>query len=231
LTVAASLTACVLWALPPHALWPTLVVCGAGAALLWAGSAGQPVRQRFGVANQVTLLRAALVALLCGALGVSIDPSLHRALTAIAALAALLDAVDGWLARRHATESAFGARFDMETDALFILVLSLLVWQQGQAGPWVLVCGLLRYAFVAAAWVWPALNSPLPFSLRRKRIAALQMILLVAAFSPLFGLPTSAALAALAVLTLVVSFFIDLLWLVRARRRFAGLHLPPAFLG
>jgi phosphatidylglycerophosphate synthase len=103
----------------------------------------------------------------------------------------------------------------METDALFILVLSLLVWQQGKAGPWVLVCGLLRYAFVAAAWAWPALHRPLPFSLRRKRIAALQMILLVAAFSPLFGIPASEAIATVAVLTLVTSFFIDLLWLVR----------------
>lgn len=213
--MAASLAARLQWALPLHGLLLTLAICGAGAAVIWAGSAGHLARQRFGVANQVTLLRAALVALLCGALGVSIDPSLHGVLTVIAAVAAALDAVDGWLARRHATESPFGARFDMETDALFILVLSLLVWQLGKAGPWVLVCGLLRYAFVAAAWAWPALNRPLPFSLRRKRIAALQMILLVAAFSPLFGLPASLAMAALAVLTLVTSFLIDLLWLVR----------------
>ena len=44
--------------------------------------------------------------------------------------------------------SSFGARFDMETDALLILVLAALVWQHGKAGPWILAAGLMRYAFV-----------------------------------------------------------------------------------
>ena len=39
----------------------------------------------------------------------------------------------------------------METDAAFTLVLCALVLQAGQAGPWVLAAGLMRYAFVAAA--------------------------------------------------------------------------------
>ena len=63
---------------------------------------------------------------------------------------AALDGVDGWLARRDAQASSFGARFDMETDAAFILILSVLVWQHGKAGAWVLGCGLMRYVFVAA---------------------------------------------------------------------------------
>ena len=57
--------------------------------------------------------------------------------------------------------SAFGARFDMETDALLIQVLAILAWQYGKAGPWVLVSGLLRYLFVAAGWVWPWMREPL----------------------------------------------------------------------
>ena len=40
--------------------------------------------------------------------------------------------------------SAFGARFDMETDALLILALSVLVWRHAKAGAWVLASGLLR---------------------------------------------------------------------------------------
>ena len=69
----------------------------------------------------------------------------------VATLTALLDAVDGALARRSGLASDFGARFDMETDAAFTLVLCALVLQAGQAGPWVLAAGLMRYAFVAAA--------------------------------------------------------------------------------
>ena len=42
---------------------------------------------------------------------------------------ALLDLVDGWVARRTGTASPFGARFDLETDAALILVLSWLVWR------------------------------------------------------------------------------------------------------
>ena len=62
----------------------------------------------------------------------------------------LLDGVDGWLARRHRIASAFGARFDMEIDALLILALSVLAWRHEKAGAWVVASGLLRYAFVAA---------------------------------------------------------------------------------
>ena len=72
------------------------------------------------------------------------------------------DAADGALARRQGLASAFGARFDMETDAAFTLVLSALVWQAGQAGAWVLASGLMRYAFVGAAIALPWLAGPLP---------------------------------------------------------------------
>ena len=43
-----------------------------------------------------------------------------------------LDGVDGWLARRSGIASAFGARFDMEIDALLILVLAVLAWRSAR---------------------------------------------------------------------------------------------------
>src|SRR5262249_35430837 len=49
-----------------------------------------------------------------------------------------LDYVDGWLARRAHGTSAFGAHFDMETDALVILVVDLELWLRGQFGAWIL---------------------------------------------------------------------------------------------
>ena len=70
-----------------------------------------------------------------------------------------LNGADGWVARRTRTASAFGARFDMETDALLILVLSALVWRMEKAGAWVIASGLMRYAFVAAAIAWPWMRS------------------------------------------------------------------------
>ena len=46
-------------------------------------------------------------------------------LITLATVALILDAVDGQVARRTATASPLGARFDMEVDAFLILVLSV----------------------------------------------------------------------------------------------------------
>ena len=99
-----------------------------------------PIRQ-FGVANQTTLVRIALVALLFGLVGESPSPAFAWLIVGIAGLASGLDAVDGWLARRHRLVSRLGQRFDMETDALLILALSILAWQLEKAGAWILIAG------------------------------------------------------------------------------------------
>ncbi len=52
----------------------------------------------------------------------------------------------------------FGALLDMETDAFLMLVLSTLVWAEGRAGVWVLLIGAMRYLFVGASFVLPALR-------------------------------------------------------------------------
>ena len=45
------------------------------------------------------------------------------AIVVLSTLALVLDVVDGWVARRTRTSTAFGARFDGEVDAFLILVL------------------------------------------------------------------------------------------------------------
>ena len=54
----------------------------------------------------------------------------------LTAVAGASDAVDGWIARRRGVASPFGARFDMELDALFVAVLSWAALDAGRAGPW-----------------------------------------------------------------------------------------------
>jgi phosphatidylglycerophosphate synthase len=215
LAVAGAVGARALLDLPPRSVVQTLLLAGVGAAALLAGLAQHSPHRQFGSANQVTLLRAVLVVLLAGAIGAAAPARLAWAATLVATVAALLDGLDGWLARRLHTASRYGARFDMETDALLVLVLSVLVLQLGKAGPWVLVAGLLRYGFVLAGLALPRLRRPLPPSRRRSAIAALQMILLIAALSPLLPRPTSDAAAGAAVLTLVASFALDVHWLWR----------------
>ena len=172
---------------------------------------------RLGPANLVTGFRAVLTALLAGA--VVVPPTERGAwvLLALSAVAAGLDGVDGHFARRSGMSSAFGARFDMEVDALLIMALAILAWQHGKAGSWVLLSGLLRYAFVAAGWLLPWVSRPLPASRRRQTICVVQIVGLCAAVSPIFPPGASASVAAVSLAALAASFLVDVVWLWRIR--------------
>jgi phosphatidylglycerophosphate synthase len=168
----------------------------------------------FGLANQVTLLRTGVVCLVGGAL-LGGAASVSWSLAAVIGIALSLDAVDGWFARRFGLASRFGARFDLEIDALMILILSVLVWQTGRAGLWVLAIGAMRYAFVALGMIWPAARRPLPPSLRRKTVCAVLGVLLLVCLLPPTPLWLAHGIAALALTGQLTSFAIDLAWLYR----------------
>jgi phosphatidylglycerophosphate synthase len=177
-------------------------------------------RLGFGIANQVTLLRAGLVCLAGGALLAGGPSSMSGwSLAALVAAALSLDAVDGWLARRLRVASSFGARFDLEIDALLILVLALLVWQSGRVGPWVLAIGLMRYAFVLASWPLPGLRGRLPPSRRRQTICVQQGVSLLICLLPPVGGALANASAGLALLALLASFATDIIYLVRIGKK------------
>ena len=53
-----------------------------------------------------------------------------------------LDGLDGWLARHAGMASAFGARFDVEVDALLIQALAILAWQLREGRPLGAVLGI-----------------------------------------------------------------------------------------
>jgi phosphatidylglycerophosphate synthase len=175
----------------------------------------QPL-QRFGAANGVTLLRASITALLAGFIGHSaLTPDLAWGMTVIACIALLLDGVDGWLARRNQMQSPFGARFDMEVDAFFILVLALLVYQMEKAGVWVLLSGTMRYGFVALSYALPWLRQPLPPHKRRQTICVIQTAILALCLSPLMISPWTTLLTAAGLALLMLSFAVDIVWLAR----------------
>jgi phosphatidylglycerophosphate synthase len=169
-----------------------------------------------GPADRVTLARATLV----GAIAALTVDSLYRhvplaVLVAVAAVALTLDAVDGKVARRTGTVSAFGARFDMEVDAFLILVFS--VYLSRPVGPWVLAIGGMRYAFVLAGWVLPWMRAALPPRYWRKVVAATQGIVLMVATAGVLPGPLATAALAVALALLVESFGRDIGWLWRRR--------------
>ena len=173
---------------------------------------------RVGLANLITGVRAVITALIAGAIAQAPTRALTWTLVVIAILAAVLDGFDGWAARRHGMSSAFGARFDMEVDAVLILVLAALAWRFDKAGPWVLASGLMRYGFVAAAWVWPWLDAPLPPSRRRQTVCVVQIGVLIGTIAPIIRPPLSVLVAAGALAMLTWSFAVDVRWLMRTRQ-------------
>ncbi len=132
-------------------------------------------------ADRVTLVRAmltsAVAALVVADLaGAAVRPT-APAVVALAGVALVLDLVDGRLARGTGTVSGLGARFDLEVDALLLLVLSAYVVPS--LGLWVLAIGLARYAFWAAGLLWPWLRGTAPARPWCKVVAAFQGIALV----------------------------------------------------
>ncbi|MFG3509389.1 CDP-alcohol phosphatidyltransferase family protein [Streptomyces sp. NPDC047821] len=171
----------------------------------------------FGPANAVTLARTTLAGGVTALVAeVFVDRSAPvAALAGLTAVALALDAVDGRVARRTGTATPFGARFDMEADAFLILVLSVHV--SSSLGVWVVAIGAMRYVFVAAARFLPWLNGPLPPSMARKTVAAVQgVVLLVAGVGVLPPVAAYAAVAS-ALALLVWSFGRDIRWLWRVR--------------
>jgi phosphatidylglycerophosphate synthase len=203
-----------------------LACFGVVAMLVLLGLGQHTPHRSFGVANAVTLTRAAVDALMVGVvtemlLGGSLiaDAALSWVLVVTATAALLLDGVDGWAARRTGMASDFGARFDMETDALFLLMLSMLVHATGKVGIWVLASGSMRYGFVLAAWAWPWLAGQLPPRRRRKVIYAVQVSVLIAALAPALTADTAHAVCLIGLALLGCSFGVDCIWLARQARR------------
>jgi phosphatidylglycerophosphate synthase len=171
----------------------------------------------FGPANQVTMVRAALVALVAGLIGEPNLPAYATAAAVVSGIVTALDGLDGWLARRTGMASTFGARFDMEVDALLILVLSILAWQYGKAGVWIVLAGLMRYLFVAGGWLFPWMARPLFPSRRRQAVCVLQIVGSSLVMLPVVSPPASVWLAATLLGALSASFLVDVLWLWTTR--------------
>jgi phosphatidylglycerophosphate synthase len=170
----------------------------------------------FGPANGITMARGVLTAVIAGFLGAAVDSTGALILVGIGIFALILDGFDGRFARRSGLASAFGARYDMETDAFLILICSLLAWQLDKAGPWVILSGLLRYLFIAAGWILPWMRGALPPSRRRQTVCVIQIAVMLAVLLPFITSPLSDVLSAATLCLLCYSFLVDVLWLHKA---------------
>jgi phosphatidylglycerophosphate synthase len=209
LLLAASAALCA----PLQLAWPAALL-GAGSLLLLIarelrGSAGAGA-SRIGPANAITLVRVALVVLLALRLPRGAGP----VEAGLVLLVFALDGVDGWVARRTGSASELGARLDMETDALFVLVCALGLYACGRLGAYVLVPGVLRYGYVLAlAWL-PRLRREAPRSQLGRYAFALMVLSFAVSAWPLSR--QHAWLALLASLGIAASFARSVYWSLRS---------------
>jgi phosphatidylglycerophosphate synthase len=196
---------------------PTGVLAACGLYMLGVALAALAVHRQyphaeFGLCNLITMTRLSLTVSLVPLLFLSrpVAPADLWMAFAIAAIALSLDGVDGWTARRSGLVSRFGARFDMEVDSVFALVLALVAYASSQAGLWIVLLGLPRYAFFIAAAVWPRLAAPVPDSIFRKAVCVFQIGTLIAFLVPILPATVLTVSAALAAVALAWSFFTDI---------------------
>lgn len=165
------------WGSPQPSTAVTVVAVLSGTAFLGAFLAGLSLRRprRYGPADTITLVRAALAAvctcwMVLTVAGVLPPQSWWLLATSVTAL--VLDGVDGSIARRTGSASTSGGRLDAETDAALILVLSVVAAHV--VGWWVLLGGLMRYLFLLGQWLRPRWRAPLLYSQARRTVAATQ---------------------------------------------------------
>ena len=195
--------------------WIAGLATGSAAAGLLVAARMRSDQPTIHPADWVTLTRAVLIAGVAGIVADSFSrPVPTTALVALSAVALVLDAVDGHVARRTGTVTPLGGRFDGEVDAFLILLLSVAVSRD--YGSWVLVIGSARYALLLAGWLIPWLAAPLPARFWGKVVAAVQGIVLTVAASGLLNRLVGMMAVALALLLLAESFGHSVIWLYRA---------------
>lgn len=164
-----------------------------------------------GWCNIVTLGRLVIVGILLIALLAGLSPSWYT--FGLAAVALALDGVDGWLARKQGLASDFGARFDVEVDAAFALILAVFAALNGVAGAYVILLGVPYYLFGLGKMVAPWLDQPLPEKFSRKAVCVFQIAALIALQVPLLAGGRIELVAGAVTVALLWSFGRDTLWL------------------
>lgn len=162
----------------------------------------------FPLPDRITAIRVAGSAILLFAAGAG---GVFVGWTAVLvfSLLAATDFVDGMLARRTGP-TAFGARFDEESDAWFICALSVWLYLFTERPALVLLAGALRYIFI---FIFRLTGRPevfpRAFSVFAKSACATATVLLISSAVPAFDSPVRTLLATAAVGLLAASFITE----------------------
>lgn len=183
---------------------------------------GSPViRHRIGGANRLTLTRGLLIALvagflLSGPLGQYPDTAAWAWWPGgLYLLAALLDGLDGYWARRSETPTRLGQELDLHTDALGMLVACSVAVGTQRLPSYYMAAGLAFYVYRFGRWYRRRQgyrNRPAGPRNFARLVAGAQMGFVGIAMLPLFAYNVIQALAPLLLLPLLAGFVWD--WMI-----------------
>lgn len=149
-------------------------------------------------------------------------PNAGLVVLALFVLAAMTDALDGWLARRR-NPTEYGAILDMEADQLLILCLAAVLSTTSVLGYLLLLLPALKYFFVPLQAVLRVKYAdPKPIdgnNTRAKTIYVVALIGLLINLTPNIRQPFGDIILALATFLITTSFLLDFSWLLRAKTR------------
>jgi phosphatidylglycerophosphate synthase len=173
------------------------------------------------VADRVTLTRTVL-ACGCAAMAVLVllgaAPAPNGWLFGMSIPTLLLDAVDGYVARRTDCATDEGARLDMEIDAALLVALSAAV--ATEIGWWAFFIGAMRYLYIGASRAWPTLATAIPRSRFRVVVAGSQGAVLSGALAPFIPSAVATVAVAMALALLLASFGSQVVEVERTRGAF-----------
>lgn len=169
-----------------------------------------------GLANGVTVVRSVFTAALAGFLTAPWPMGWLAWMPGVLYLtSAVLDYLDGYLARITGRTTVLGEDLDMRWDGTGMLYGATLSVLYGQTPVPYLLVGLARYLFLFGLWVRQKRGQPvydLPPSRFRRALAGMQMGFVAVVLLPVYGPPATHLAAALFMLPLLIGFVRDYLW-------------------
>ncbi|MDG2090051.1 MAG: CDP-alcohol phosphatidyltransferase family protein [Gammaproteobacteria bacterium] len=176
-------------------------------------SVHEAIYPNLGWANRLTLLRGFFIAVTGGFI---FHPNLDEKILLIPALsyfiAAIIDRIDGYIARLTKHESLLGTELDIESDALGLLIAPLLAVWIGQIHWSYLSVSLAYYLFQWGLYWRSARNKPvyqLPSNMSRRAVAGFQMGFLSVVLWPILAPPATMIAGLAFMLPLLVGFVMD----------------------
>jgi CDP-diacylglycerol--glycerol-3-phosphate 3-phosphatidyltransferase len=169
-----------------------------------------------GWANRLTILRGGLIAMTGGFIFLQYPPGLLAWFPAVLySIAAIIDRVDGYVARKTKHQSLLGTELDTVFDALGLALAPLLAVWYGKIHWTYLVVSCAYYLFQFGVYYRHRHGLPvytLPPTFSRRAIAGIQMGFIAVVLWPLYEPPATTIAGFAFMIPVIAGFIID--WLI-----------------